>query len=97
MSNAAFLAEVEKAIVLYEKAIGHAASRTRNMIAEHGESEALSRLMVSPDLRQGFEVLRDREQLDKTFEAVVVRFQDSFGRDAIEAAKRRLAHPYDLL
>jgi len=36
MSHAAFLDGVEKAIVLYEKAIGHAASRTRNMIAEHG-------------------------------------------------------------
>jgi len=53
--------------------------------------------MVSPDLQQGFKVLRDREQLDKTFEAVVVRFQDLFGRDAIEAAKWRLAHPYNLL
>ena len=47
MSEAAFLEEVEKAMVLYEKAIGHVASRTRNMIAEHGEIEALSRLMIS--------------------------------------------------
>ena len=53
--------------------------------------------MVSPDLQQGLKVLRDREQLDKTFEAVVVRFQDLFGRDAIEAAKWQLAHPYNLL
>lgn len=97
MSDAAFLDEVEKAIVLYEQAIGHAASRTRNMIAEHGEIEALARLMVSPDLQQGFKVLRDRKQLDKTFEAVVMRFQHLFGRDAIEAAEWRLAHPYDLL
>lgn len=97
MSDAAFLDEVEKAIVLYEKAIGHTASRTRNMIAEHGEIEALSRLMVSPDLQQGFKVLRDRKQLDKTFEAVVVHFQHLFGRDAIEAAKWRLANPYELL
>jgi hypothetical protein len=67
------------------------------MIAEHGEIEALSRLMVSPDLQQGFKVLRDRKQLDKTFEAVVVRFQHLFGRDTIEAAKWRLANPYELL
>jgi hypothetical protein len=67
------------------------------MIAQHGEIEALSRLMVSPDLQQGFKVLRDRKQLDKTFEAVVVRFQQLFGPDAFEAAQWRLAHPYDLL
>jgi len=97
MSEAAFLDEVEKAIVLYEKAIGHVASRTRNMIAEHGEIEALSRLMISPDLQQGFKVLRDRKQLDQTFEAVVVRYQHLFGSDAVEAAKWRLAHPHDLL
>lgn len=97
MSDPAFHDEVEKAIVLYEMAIGHVASRTRNMVVEHGEIEALSRLMVSPDLQQGFKVLRDRQQLDKTFEAVVIRFQHLFGSDAVDAAKWRLAHPHDLL
>jgi hypothetical protein len=47
--------------------------------------------------QQGFKVLRDRKQLDNTFEAVVMCFQHLFGSDAIEAAKWRLAHPYDLL
>lgn len=97
MSDTSFLDEVERVIAIYEDAIGHAASRTRNMIAQHGEIESLSRLMVSPDLQQGFKVLRDRDQLDHTFEAVVVRFQHLFGSDAIEAAKWRLAHPHDLL
>lgn len=97
MSEAAFVDEVEKAIELYEKAIGHVATRTRNMISEQGEIEALSRLMVSPDLQQGFKVLRDRGQLHKTFESVVERFHDLFRPDAVEAAKWRLAHPYELL
>jgi hypothetical protein len=96
MSEAAFLEEVESAIQLYEKAICHAATRTRNMIEQHGEIEALSRLMVSADLQQGFKVLRDRDQLDKTFESVVVRFQHLFGSDAVQAARWRLAHPHEL-
>ena len=97
MSETAFLQDVERAIESYEEAIGHAASRTRNMIEQHGEIEALSRLMLSPDIQQGFKVLRDRHQLDKTFEAVVLRFQHLFHTDAIQAAEWRLSHPNDLL
>jgi len=97
MSEEVFREEVEHAISLYEKAIGHAATRTWPMIAKYGEVEALSRLMVSADVQQGFKVLRDRGQLDKTFEALVLRFQHLFKPDVIKAAQWRLAHPYELL
>ena len=97
MPEAAFLQDVERAIELYEKVIGHVATRTRQMIEQHGAKEALSRLMVSADLQQGFKVLRDSDQLDKTFEAVVVRFKQLFGRHAIEAAQWRLDNPFQLL
>ncbi len=97
MLEKAFLDDVEKAIVLYEDSIDHAATRTRQMIEENGVIEALSRLMVSPDLQQGFRVLRDSNQLDKTFESIVVKFQHLFQPDVVEAAKWRLEHPYDLL
>ena len=63
------------------------------MIEQHGEIDALSRLMISADLQQGFKALRDSHQLDKTFESIVVRFQHLFSSDVIEAAKWRLAHP----
>ena len=96
MSEAAFKAEVEQVIRLYERAIGHAATRTWPMIERYGEIEALSRLMVSADLQQGFKVLRDRGQLDKTFEALVVRFQHLFKPEAVQAAQWRLAHSYEL-
>ena len=65
--------EIERAIQLYEQIIRHAATRTRQMIDRYGEVKALSKLMISPDLQQGFKVLRDRGQLDLTFEAVVAR------------------------
>jgi hypothetical protein len=97
MSDLAFRDEVEKAILLYEGVISHFASRTRNMIAQYGEIEALSRLTVSPDLQKGFKALRDTGQLDKTFESVVVRFQQLFTPEVVQAAQWRLNHPYDLL
>ena len=97
MSEIMFLDEVEYAIKLYERASHHAATRTRQMIERYGEIDALSRLMVSADLQQGFRVLRDSDQLDKTFEAVVVRFGHLFKPDIVEAAQWRLDHPDELL
>jgi hypothetical protein len=97
MQEAAFRAAVAHAVELYEHAIGHAASRTRNMIETHGEIEALSRLMISPDLQQGFRVLRDSGQLDQTFEAVVVRFRHLFPDEVVQAAQWRLDNPHSLL
>jgi hypothetical protein len=97
MSVPDFNQEVERTVELYEKTIGHAAVRTRQMIERYGQVEALSRLMVSADLQQGFKVLRDSNQLDKSFEALVVRFQHLFRTDAVTAAQWRLDHPYELL
>jgi hypothetical protein len=96
MSEKAFRDDVEKTILLYEDANGYAASRTRQMIAKHGEIKAISILMVSADLQQGFEVLRDSNQLDKTFESLVVKNHQLFEVEIVEAAKWRLEHPYDL-
>lgn len=97
MQEKELLDDVEKAIVLYEAANGYAATRTRQMIADHGAIKALSLLMVSPDLQQGFKVLRDSKQLDKTFESIVVKFHCLFESDVVEAAQWRLMHSYDLL
>lgn len=96
MSDPAFLAEVKKTVELYESTIGHAAVRTQRMIEQHGEIEALSRLMVSADLQQGFKVLRDSNQLDKSFEALVIRFGHLFKPNVVKAAEWRLANPYEL-
>ena len=89
--------EVEEATRLYESTIQHAATRTRDMIERYGTVGALSRLMISADLQTGFKVLRDAGQLDRTFEALVVRYRDRFGPDAVEAAQWRLDHPYELI
>jgi hypothetical protein len=97
MDEAAFCAAVGRAIEVYERVIRHAAQRTRNMIESLGEVEALSRLMVSADLQQGFQALRDSGQLQETFEAVVVRFPAFFRDNVVQAAQWRLDNPHNLL
>ncbi len=97
MSEAAFKQQVKYSIELYESLNRHFAGRVRQMIEDYGEVAAISRLVTSPNLQQGFKVLRDHGHLDKTFEAVGVRFKCLFRPDVIEAAQWRLDHPYDLL
>jgi len=91
-----FLAAVAETIEIYEQMTGHAASRTRQMIQEYGEVRALSRLMISGDLQQGFRVLRDNGQLEHTFEALVVRFSHIFSAETVRAAQWRLDNAYEL-
>jgi len=87
--------ELENAIVLYEKAIGHFASRTRQMIENRGNVGALEELMNSADLQKGFKTLRDKDLLDKTFEAIIVKYQNkiNFNKDSIRVAQFRLDNP----
>ncbi len=90
MSLTALLREIEIVITLYEREIGVPAARTRQMIQRHGAIEALSKLVKSADLQSGFRILRDRDQLDSTFEALIVHHEDLFRREVVEAAQWRL-------
>lgn len=97
MTMPEFLAEVNETIEVYEDAIGGFASRTRQMIDNYGAVDALARLVQSPDLQSGFRVLRDRNELDRTFEAVIVRHTDLFQEQVVEAAQWRLDNADQLL
>lgn len=97
MSEKTLTEEVRRVIELYENVIGHTTTRTWPLIENLGEVEALSRLVVSPDLQKGFKALRDRDQLSNTFEAVVLEFKALFKPEIVEAAKWRLDNPHDLL
>jgi hypothetical protein len=67
------------------------------MIERLGHIGALSKLMISADLQQGFKALRDSQRLDETFEAIVVRHPNMFTPEVVQAAQWRLDHPHDLL
>ena len=88
---------VADTIILYEKETKHAATRTREMIQDLGAVEALSRLMISGNLQQGFKVLRDRGLLERSFEHIVVHNQPFFKPEVIIAAQWRLDNPFILL
>ena len=96
MSLSALLREIDIVIALYEREIGSAASRTHQMIEGHGAIEALSRLVESADLQSGFRILRDRDQLDSTFEALIVRHEGQFRNNVVEAAQWRLDNAHHL-
>lgn len=96
LTQVGFLAAVAETIDVYEWMTGRAATRTRQMIEEHGEVRALSRLMIRGDLQQGFRVLRDNGQLERTFEALVVRFSDLFPAETVQAARWRLRNADEL-
>ncbi len=97
MASPQLIVAANRAIETYEEVIGEYASRTRPMIDRYGYIEALSRIMQSPDLQSGFRALRDSDQLDVTFEAVVVEFAEEFDPQVAEAAQWRLDNADDLL
>jgi hypothetical protein len=90
MSEENLRTDVQSAIKAYEAAIGRAASRTHQFIEAHGDVEGLSKLMVSPDMQQGFKVLCATGQSDKSFEAAVVRHSELFRPEIVKAAQWRL-------
>lgn len=96
MSEHDLITEVGQAIELYERTAGQPATRTRQMIERYGHVQALSRLMVSADLQQGFRALRDAGQLEKTFEALVVRHSALFSGQVVAAAQWRLDSSHKL-
>lgn len=87
---------IERVLRIYENEIGVTAARTRQMIERHGAVDALSRLVESADLQRGFRILRDRGQLDSTFEALIVGHADLFRPHVVEAADWRLKNADDL-
>lgn len=89
MATPELINAVNRAIESYEVEIGEYASRTRQMIERHGYQEALSRIVQTPDLQSGFQVLRDRGKLELTFEAVIVNFAPEFPSAVVEAARWR--------
>jgi len=94
MSQKAFLQDVDLTLAAYEQAIGVVATRTRQMIERYGAIDVFSRLAISADLQSGFKALRDRNQLDLTAEAVIVRHAGSFREDVVAAANWRLENAH---
>ena len=82
--------DIERCLAIYERVIGTYASRTRNMISDHGEIEAISRLMLSGEAQFGFKKLRKSGHENELFESIVLRHQNEFRPEVVEQAQWRL-------
>lgn len=65
-------------------------SRTRQKITRVGVQKTLSDLTLQSAPSEGYFLLRDRDMLDLSAKAVVLRFSDRFGEEVLQAARARL-------
>ncbi|KQW81822.1 hypothetical protein [Brevundimonas sp. Root1279] len=64
--------------------------RTRPKALKDGVVATLAGWATSNQVTEGFQMLQDREMLDLSGEAIVIRHPDEFAPEVVEAAKRRL-------
>ena len=65
-------------------------TRTRQKIARDGEAKTVSDLARSAAPAKGFDLLRERDRLDLSFEAVILRHPKTFDGPETSAARDRL-------
>jgi len=88
--------ELLKALYAYEEVLSAKnkrktrASRTWQMIKRHGIIHAAERAVDRKIEPAGYKVLAEMGMHDLTFEAVIVRYPDSFNQDVVFRAKERL-------
>jgi hypothetical protein len=88
--------DVENTIQIYKKAVGGFAPNTEKILYSPDKVNSLSNLMKSGDIQKGFKVLRDNNQLEKTFESLVIKYKKLFKQDIILAAQWRLDNAWEL-
>ena len=88
--------DVKVNALLYKKAVNGPTPIVDRILENPDKIGTLSNLMKSGEVQKGFKVLRDAKQLDKTFEALIVKFKPLFSKDVIEAAQFRLDNAWKL-
>lgn len=68
-------------------------ARTRQKIAGVGELETIRGLILQAKPSKGFYMLRDRQMVDLTFEAVALRHPERFDEKVLNDAAARLQSP----
>ena len=88
--------DVKETISIYKKAVGGFAPNTERILYNPNKVNSLSNLMKSGDIQKGFKVLRNNNQLDKTFESLVIKYRQLFKNDVVVAAQWRLDNAWEL-
>jgi oligoendopeptidase F len=81
---------INETISLYEKLNKHYASRTRPMFVNKNVIEVLSNIVISGKAQSGFVTLCDNGMKDKTFENIILTYNQYFKKDVIESARWRI-------
>lgn len=66
-------------------------SRTRQKIARVGVEKTLADLALKAQPSEGYHLLKARDMLDLSAEAVVLRYPERFAQEVLEAARLRLS------
>lgn len=88
--------DVINTICIYKKIVGGFIPATEKIINNPDKIMALSNLVKSADIQKGFKVLRDNKQLNKTFESLIIRYNELFKKDIVEAAQWRIDNAWKL-
>ena len=88
----AFDAEMRSVYDRAKTELGYNATYYLKMLAEQGAVETARRLVLAPQMSDGFAYLWEHHRLDLTVEAVALmpEFADLLGDEVVEAARRRL-------
>ena len=95
-SNGLPVEDFESAMrALYHRAkdeAGYTATYFLSMLAQHGGLETAHRLLAATKVSDGFTALWERQRLDLTVEALVLKpqFQALFSDEEVQTARRRL-------
>ena len=65
-------------------------SRTRQAIGKKGELRTVLDLVRKPKASAGFDMLKERDKLELSFEALVIARAEHFPTDAVDKARARL-------
>jgi hypothetical protein len=91
-----FIKDVENTIFIYKEAVGGFAPNTEKIFNNPDKISSLSNLMKSGEEQKGFKILRDKGQLDKTFESLIIKYKQLFKDDIVTAAQWRLKNAWTM-
>ncbi|GHV63073.1 hypothetical protein AGMMS49587_11900 [Spirochaetia bacterium] len=75
---------------VYKKLIGGFAPATQKILDNSDKIKALSNLVKTADVQKGFKALRDAGKLKNTFEALIIKHNNLFRKDIVDAAQWRI-------
>jgi hypothetical protein len=93
LANLTLVGRVHESVRVYEEFLAHKhggkrirASRTRKMIKDRGEKEAVRRTVTNMSMSSGLELLAKHDRLDCAYEQIILDYPDEFDPAVIAKA-----------